>query len=101
MTAAAGDDWQLLDAATAERVRDLELFARERVQGVLQGSNASILKGFTSDFLQHRPYLPGDSLRHLDWRVNKIIPAFIGIRSVNRRGISGFTARAGIGHGFR
>ena len=69
MTAAAGDDWQLLDAATAERVRDLELFARERVQGVLQGSNASILKGFTSDFLQHRPYLPGDSLRHLDWRV--------------------------------
>ena len=55
MTAAAGDDWQLLDAATAERVRDLELFARERVQGVLQGSNASILKGFTSDFLQHRP----------------------------------------------
>ncbi|MFM8803834.1 MAG: DUF58 domain-containing protein [Planctomycetia bacterium] len=69
MTATAGDDWQLLDAATAERVRDLELFARERVQGVLQGSNASILKGSTTDFLQHRPYLAGDTLKHLDWRV--------------------------------
>lgn len=69
MTAAAGADWQLLDAATAERVRELELFARQRVEGMLQGSNASILKGSTTDFLQHRQYLAGDSLRHLDWRV--------------------------------
>lgn len=30
-SSAADDDWQLLDAATAERVRDLELFARDRL----------------------------------------------------------------------
>ena len=60
---------QLLDAATADRVRELELFALGRVQGVMQGANASILKGFTSDFLQHRQYHPGDNLKYLDWRV--------------------------------
>ena len=59
----------LLSGSLADRIRELELFARVRVQGLLQGSNRSTLKGFSSDFRQHRQYYPGDSLKHLDWRV--------------------------------
>jgi len=59
----------LLDADVVERVRRLELFSRFRVDGFLSGLNQSPLKGFSADFLQHRPYFPGDSLRYLDWRV--------------------------------
>ncbi|NDC64538.1 MAG: DUF58 domain-containing protein [Planctomycetia bacterium] len=69
MTTARLAESQLLDATTADRVRELELYALARVQGVLQGANASVLKGFTSDFLQHRQYHPGDNLKYLDWRV--------------------------------
>lgn len=59
----------LFTGELADRIRELELFSRLRVQGVLQGSNPSTLKGFTSDFRQHRQYYPGDNLKYLDWRV--------------------------------
>lgn len=68
MTSTA-DHWHPIDPATAERVAELELFARSRVQGAMQGGRASTQKGHSADFLQHRPYVQGDSLRHLDWRV--------------------------------
>ncbi len=53
----------------ADRIRRLELFSRLRVEGMLAGSGKSPLKGFAADFLQHRQYFPGDSLKYLDWRV--------------------------------
>lgn len=59
----------LLDADLLERVRQLELFSRFRVEGMLAGPNKSPFKGFTSDFLQHRQYFRGDNLKFLDWRV--------------------------------
>ena len=59
----------LVDADVVERVRQLELFSRFRVEGLLNGQNVSPFKGFTADFLQHRPYQPGDPIKHLDWRV--------------------------------
>ncbi len=65
----AENPFALLDGQLADRIRELEFASRLRVQGVLQGGNPSTLKGFSSDFRQHRQYYPGDSLRHLDWRV--------------------------------
>jgi hypothetical protein len=59
----------LLDADVIERVRRLELFSRFRVEGFLNGLNRSPFKGFSADFLQHRQYYRGDSLKYLDWRV--------------------------------
>ena len=59
----------LLSGDMAERLRRLELFSRLRVEGTRVGDNPSPLRGFSSDFLQHRQYFPGDSLRYLDWRV--------------------------------
>lgn len=69
MTSPSAASFQLLEGGLADRVRALEVFANLRVQGFLQGANASTLKGFTADFLQHRQYHPGDNLKYLDWRV--------------------------------
>jgi len=59
----------LIDGSLIDRVRQLELFSRFRVDSFLAGANKSPLRGFTSDFLQHRQYFRGDSLKHLDWRL--------------------------------
>src|SRR6185295_13832457 len=53
----------------AAEVKQLMLFSRYRVQGRQLGENKSVLKGASTDFLQHRQYFPGDNLKHLDWRV--------------------------------
>ena len=60
----------LLSAEAAARcVKHLELFARSRVESHYKGAHRSRLKGHSTDFLQHRQYLPGDDIRTLDWRV--------------------------------
>lgn len=59
----------LLSADAAARVKKLELFARTRVENHFKGGHRSRLKGQSTDFFQHRPYLPGDDIRSLDWRV--------------------------------
>jgi len=66
-TAAAA--FSLVDGALADRLRQLELFSRLRVEGTLHGPNKSPFRGFSTDFLQHRQYFPGDNLKYLDWRV--------------------------------
>lgn len=59
----------LLTPAAAARAKQLELFARTRVEGFLKSHNRSPFKGHSTDFLQHRAYFPGDDLRTIDWRV--------------------------------
>ncbi len=49
--------------------RDLRLLARTAVEGLVSGIHASPHKGGGADFRQHRPYVPGDDLRSLDWKV--------------------------------
>ena len=59
----------LLTGEIAERIKQLELFSRLRVEGSRAGENRSPRIGFSTDFRQHRQYFPGDNLRYLDWRV--------------------------------
>ena len=61
--------FSLLEGSLADRIRQLEIFSRFRVEGILHGLDKSPFKGVTSDFLQHRQYFPGDNLKYLDWRV--------------------------------
>lgn len=68
-SAAKAGGASLLSAEAAARVKHLELFARTRVESHFKGGHRSRLKGHSTDFLQHRPYLPGDDIRGLDWRV--------------------------------
>jgi uncharacterized protein (DUF58 family) len=50
-------------------LEDLELIARSVVEGFLQGLHRSPYVGFSVEFASHREYLPGDDLRHLNWKV--------------------------------
>ena len=47
----------------------MELRARLIVEGFITGLHRSPYHGFSVEFAEHRPYNPGDELRHVDWKV--------------------------------
>jgi len=51
------------------RISSLELIARSVVEGFIAGLHRSPYLGFSTDFAEHRQYMPGDDLRHLDWKL--------------------------------
>ena len=58
-----------MDPATLARIGNLELVARWVVEGFIAGLHRSPHLGVSTDFAEHRPYAPGDDIRHVDWRV--------------------------------
>jgi uncharacterized protein (DUF58 family) len=70
MPPATGDDpRKYLDPLTLAKVRGLELQARLIVEGYLSGQHKSPYHGFSVEFAQHREYVPGDDIKHIDWKV--------------------------------
>jgi uncharacterized protein (DUF58 family) len=59
----------LLDPVLVYRLENVSLRARLVVEGLLSGLHRSPYRGFSVEFAEHRAYIPGDSLRHLDWKV--------------------------------
>ncbi|HVA58165.1 MAG TPA: DUF58 domain-containing protein [Gemmatimonadaceae bacterium] len=59
----------LLDPAHLAALGRVEIIARWVVDGFMTGLHRSPRKGFSVEFAEHRPYLPGDDLRHVDWRI--------------------------------
>ena len=51
------------------RIKNLQLLARTVVEGYISGLHRSPFKGFSSEFAEYRQYLPGDDLKHFDWKV--------------------------------
>jgi uncharacterized protein (DUF58 family) len=60
---------RLLNSREIVRLNSLALGSRFTVEGTLAGAHRSPLKGFSVEFADYRQYVPGDDLRHLDWRV--------------------------------
>ena len=60
---------RLLNSREIARMNSLALGSRFTVEGTLAGAHRSPLKGFSVEFADYRQYVPGDDLRHLDWRV--------------------------------
>ena len=60
---------QYLDPEVLQKIGDLEMVAREVVEGLRVGSHRSPLRGFSTEFAHHRQYSPGDPIRSIDWRV--------------------------------
>jgi uncharacterized protein (DUF58 family) len=60
---------RLLDPHFISKLTRLDLTARLVVEGFLTGLHRSPYHGFSVEFAEHRQYMPGDPLRHLDWRV--------------------------------
>ena len=48
---------------------NLELIARQVVEGFILGLHKSPFHGFSVEFAEHRLYNQGDPMRHIDWRV--------------------------------
>jgi uncharacterized protein (DUF58 family) len=63
------DTQRYLDPLALAKVRNLEMQARLIVEGYLSGMHKSPYHGFSVEFAQHREYVPGDDLKHLDWKV--------------------------------
>lgn len=58
-----------LDPAVVSRLSSLDLKARLVVEGFISGLHKSPFHGFSVEFVEHRPYMPGDPLRNVDWKV--------------------------------
>lgn len=63
------DPRRFFDPKTIARIGPLDLRARQVVEGFLTGQHKSPLFGQSVEFVQHREYVPGDDLRHVDWMV--------------------------------
>lgn len=60
---------QFLDPAVLARISSLELRARAVVEGFIHGLHRAPHLGSSTDFAEHRMYVPGDDLRRLDWKL--------------------------------
>jgi uncharacterized protein (DUF58 family) len=60
---------QLLDPKVLARIGNLELRAKGVVEGFIQGLHRAPNLGSSTDFAEHRPYVPGDDTRRLDWKL--------------------------------
>jgi uncharacterized protein (DUF58 family) len=57
-----------LDPEVIAKAQALGVKARTLVEGLRVGDHKSPYRGFSVEFVQHREYVPGDDIRHIDWK---------------------------------
>jgi len=67
--ASTKDSPSLLDPAYLSSISNYALMARIAIEGYLSGLHRSRFQGFGNEFLQYRPYSPGEDPRMIDWKV--------------------------------
>ncbi|MBC8047996.1 MAG: DUF58 domain-containing protein [Fimbriimonadaceae bacterium] len=60
---------QLISIQDLRRVENLELLAKQVVEGFILGLHKSPFHGFSVEFAEHRIYNAGESTKHIDWKV--------------------------------
>ncbi|WP_404310561.1 DUF58 domain-containing protein [Neorhodopirellula lusitana] len=58
----------LFRARDVNRIATLRLIAKQAVEGLTAGRHRSPHQGSSVEFKEHRPYVPGDELRNIDWK---------------------------------
>lgn len=58
-----------LSTHTLSSINTLEFLAKKIVEGFISGLHKSPFHGFSVEFSQHKPYIQGDNLRFMDWKV--------------------------------
>ena len=58
-----------LTPQAVSKLKNMQLRARLVVEGFIAGLHKSPYHGFSVEFTQHRPYMPGDPLKNIDWKV--------------------------------
>ncbi len=59
---------QFVDLSLLASLNNYSLAARYVCEGVIGGSHKSAYVGYNSEFSHHREYMPGDEIRHVDWK---------------------------------
>ena len=49
--------------------KHLELLAKQVVEGFISGMHKSPFHGFSAEFAEHKIYNPGESTKHIDWKL--------------------------------
>src|ERR1700675_1996396 len=57
-----------LKPGVLSRAEALGIKARSIVEGLRVGDHKSAFRGFSVEFVHHREYVPGDDIRHIDWK---------------------------------
>jgi uncharacterized protein (DUF58 family) len=57
-----------LQPAVVAQLANMELRARLVVEGFITGLHKSPYHGFSVEFTEHRQYMPGDEIKHIDWK---------------------------------
>jgi len=65
----SSDRRKYLDPKVLAKLSRLEIKARLIVEGFIAGLHKSPYRGFSVEFAEHREYVPGDDIRHVDWKV--------------------------------
>lgn len=60
----------ILTPEARDSLKQLELYARRTVAGLLHGAHRSRRKGVSTEFDHHKLYQPGDPLKHIDWKAS-------------------------------
>jgi uncharacterized protein (DUF58 family) len=60
---------QYLEPHVVSKLANMELRARLVVEGFITGLHKSPYHGFSVEFAEHRPYMPGDEIKHIDWKI--------------------------------
>lgn len=58
-----------LSPEVVSKLKGMEVKARLVVEGFIAGLHRSPYHGFSVEFAEHRQYMPGDSIRDVDWKV--------------------------------
>lgn len=63
------DTKKYLDPRVLDKIMRLDVRARLVVEGFITGMHRSPYHGLAVEFASHREYVPGDDLKHVDWKV--------------------------------
>lgn len=69
MSSSKEDYLKYLNPSTVSKLSSFELKAKMIVEGFLLGLHKSPYHGFSIEFSQHRPYMQGDAIKDIDWKV--------------------------------
>lgn len=62
------DSVNYLDPKVLASLEGLDIQARRVVEGYIAGMHKSPFQGISVEFAEHREYVPGDDIRHVDWK---------------------------------
>ncbi|MDT8347325.1 MAG: DUF58 domain-containing protein, partial [Flavobacteriaceae bacterium] len=57
------------DLSALQAYKNLDLLAQQVVEGFISGMHKSPFHGYSAEFAEHKIYHPGESTKHIDWKV--------------------------------